>query len=534
MDGGRDLRLARVLVAYGAGAVVEYAAWIAVIFYAYDIGGATLAGIAGVVQLLPAAVIAPAAGSVGDRLPRGTALSGSYAVEALLIAVTAALLVLGAPVWAVLTASTLVTASVSVARPIHYASLPQLVRTPGALVRSNSATGVLQGVGLFVGPLLAGIVVERWSSATALGLCAVVVLLSALLTVRLRLPVASAGGDDGALRAAVAGLRVVGRDRGVLALLLALGMGYLVSGALEVLSVAFADEVLGAGSASAGLMFGASGVGALLGAALAAAVALRTRLALPVVAAIVVAGLPLMLMAEIRVLAPAVVLIAVYGLGEAIAGVTARTLLQRVTDDGLLARVFSVQEGVNLVGLALGAGLAPVLVAAFGPAAGFVPLGAGLVIAGLLCWLPLRAMDSRAVVRPDVVALLRRAEVFAAMAPPALERLAGGARWVELGADEVVIAQGETGDAYYVVGSGTLAVEVDGVRRDVLLGAGDGFGEIALLQDVPRTATVTTTSPVRLLRVERDPFLAAITGTVDGRSVAHDIAAAHLRRDAGS
>lgn len=534
MDGGRDLRLGRVLVAYALFAVVEYAAWIAVIFYAYEIGGATLAGVAGVVQLLPAAVIAPAVGSVGDRLPRGTALSGSYAVEALLIAATAGLLVVGAPIWAVLTASALVTASVSVARPIHYASLPQLVRTPGALVRSNSATGVLQGVGLFVGPLLAGIVVERWSSAVALGLCAVAVLVSCLLTVRLRLPVAAGEGGESALREAVAGLRVVGRERGVLALLLALGMGYLVSGALEVLAVTFSDEVLDAGSASAGLMFGASGVGALVGAGLAAAIALRTRLSLPVVAAIVVAGLPLMAMAQVSVLGPAVVLIAVYGLGEAIAGVTARTLLQRVTDDALLARVFSLQEGVNLTGLALGAGLAPVLVATVGPAAGFVPLGAGLVIAGLLCWLPLRAMDSRAVVHPEVVALLRRADVFAAMAPPALERLAQAARWVDVGAGDVVIRQGDVGDAYFVVESGTLSVEVDGVRRSAELGSGEGFGEIALLQDVPRTATVTATSAARLLRVDRDPFLAAITGSVDGRSVAHDIAAAHLQRDASS
>ena len=529
-----DRRLARVLVAFGAFAVVEYGAWIAVLFYAYAVGGATLAGVAGVAQLLPAAVLAPALGSVGDRLPRGTALSATYAVEAVLLAATAALLLLGAPVWAVVACSALVTASVSVARPIHYAALPTLAPTARSLVRANSASGVLEGVGLFLGPLVAGILAERWSPALALGLSAAVMVLVALVTVRLGLPVASDGGGESALRGAVAGLRQVAGDRGALALLLALGMAFLVAGALEVLAVAYADIVLDAGSAAAGLLVGASGVGGLVGAAAAAAVALRARLALPVVGAIVVAGLPLMVMAGVSELGPAVVLVAVYGLGQALAGVAARTLLQRGTDDALLARVFSVQEGVNLTGLALGAALAPVLVAVLGPAAGFVPLGAALVVAGLLCWRPLPGLDDRAVVRLDVVTALRGAAVLAAMAPPALERLAKGTVRLELAAGEVVIRQGDPGDAFYVVEDGSLRVEVDGVPRDRLLARGDGFGEIALLRDTPRTATVVAVDVVRLLRVERDAFLAAITGQADGRTVAEEVAAAHLERDATS
>jgi CRP/FNR family cyclic AMP-dependent transcriptional regulator len=154
------------------------------------------------------------------------------------------------------------------------------------------------------------------------------------------------------------------------------------------------------------------------------------------------------------------------------------------------------------------------------------------VVAALLCWFPLRALDARAVFRPDVLGLLRRVELLAAMAPPSLERLAGSASWVDVAADEVVVAQGAAGDAFFVVDAGTLSVQVDGVRRDRVLGAGDGFGEIALLAGVPRTATVTALEPVRLLRVERDAFLAAITGSPDGRRIADDVARAHLERDA--
>ncbi len=57
----------------------------------------------------------------------------------------------------------------------------------------------------------------------------------------------------------------------------------------------------------------------------------------------------------------------------------------------------------------------------------------------------------------------------------------------------------------------TLAVTVGG-RLARRLGPGDGFGEIALLRDVPRTATITTTAPSRLHTVRREDFLTAVTG----------------------
>ena len=117
----RDRRLPRVLAAFGLFAVVEYGAWFAVLLYAYTVGGVALAGVVGVVQLVPAAVLSPLLGSLGDRLPRGAALSGAYAAEAVFFAATAVLLAVDAPVPAVVAASALGTLTVSVARPIHFA-----------------------------------------------------------------------------------------------------------------------------------------------------------------------------------------------------------------------------------------------------------------------------------------------------------------------------------------------------------------------------------------------------------------------------
>ena len=118
------------------------------------------------------------------------------------------------------------------------------------------------------------------------------------------------------------------------------------------------------------------------------------------------------------------------------------------------------------------------------------------------------------------------------MSPPSLDRLSQAAQWTDVAGGDVVIRQGDHGDAFFVVHQGRLSVAVDGAPRAHALGPGDGFGEIALLRDVPRTATVTALEACRLLRIKQEDFLAAITGNADGRLIAEQVAAAHLDRDA--
>lgn len=526
-------RLVRVVAAFALFGVVEYAIWIAVLLWAYDLGGAPLAGLVSVLQLLPAVLLAPLAGAFGDRLPRGTALALAYAAEALVLAATAAALRTDSVVAVVVTAAAATTA-ISVARPIHYAALPALAPTPRALVAANSASGVADGVGAFVGPVLAGLVAAGagpWTVAAS-GAAGMLVAAALVLGLRLPAPTRDDGAEASALTEAAAGVRVVSRDRPVLALLLLVGTGFLVAGALEVLGVSFADAVLAGGEEAAGLLVGAVGIGALLGALAGAGLALRPRLAVPVVAGLVVAGLPLLAMGAAASLPAAAVLVAVCGLGSAFTGVAGRTLLQRSTDDVVLARVFAVQEAVTLAGLAIGAALAPLLIEWLGPVRAYAPFGLALVVGALAALPLLRALDRRATFRPDVLAVLHRVGFLAAMPPPALARLAQRATWVPIEAGAPVVVQGDVGDAYFVVSEGRLAVDVDGDRRPHELAPGDGFGEIALLRDVPRTATVTAVERSLLLRLERDDFLAAVTGSPDGAAVAHGIATAHLARDA--
>ena len=513
----QGLRLQRVIVAFAMMSVVEIAVWVTVILYAYGRGGTSAAGLATGLSLLPAALLAPALGSIGDRVPRGAALSGAYAVTGLVLLGLTALLHAEASLPLVVVGAAAVTLGISVARPIHYAALPQLAGTPQSLVWANSATGFASGVGGFAGPALAGIVTAT-AGAWLVGLVSAVAMVgSSALCLGLRLPEsADAAEADGALREAMAGLRHVGRDRAVLALLVLSGAVYLVTGALEILGVTFAAEILGVGESGQGLLVSAAGLGALGGALVGAGLAFRRRLATPLILGLVGAGIPLLVFGGVRSLAGGVILIAIFGLGERFSALASETLLQRSTDDDVLARVFAVSEAVMLIGYAVGASFTPMLVNATGVTGAYLPLGIAIVVLALVAWPLVRSLDERAVFRTEVLALLRKVGFLAAMRPAALDRLSNAATWVEVEPGEAVLTQGDMGDAFYVVESGRLSLAVDGNLLDRTLGPGDGFGEVGLLYDIQRTATVVALEQCWLVSVERDAFLAAVTRSPDG------------------
>jgi CRP-like cAMP-binding protein len=94
-------------------------------------------------------------------------------------------------------------------------------------------------------------------------------------------------------------------------------------------------------------------------------------------------------------------------------------------------------------------------------------------------------------------------------------------------AGSVIVKQGDSGDRFYVVVEGEVDVEVDGARVSDL-GPGGYFGEIALIRDVPRTATATARTDVVLYALEREDFLAAVTGHAPSEAAAENVASARL------
>ena len=528
--------LDRVTAAYGLFGVVENAVWMAVVLWAYDRGGAGLTALVSIAQLVPAALLSPGFAAYGDRGNRGAALVASHAAVAVAAALTAAALLAGAGPVLVVTASALLTTAGALVRPAHFAVLPSLAPDPGRLVVANARCAGLEQVTVFVGPAAAGAGAALAGAGTVLAVCAALSTVAALACLRLGVVGAGRPADDetppSAFREATEGLRVLRRDGAALALLLVLTGDVVLSGALDVVGTAFAVDTLGLGQTGAGLLVGASGLGGLLGAVAAARLARRRSLAPVVVAGCAVEGVAFSV-AGAAGLVPATLALIVCGAGGALTLVAGRTLLQRATDGGVLARVFAVQESVSLLGFAVGAAVAPALIGGLGAAGAFAPLGLAVAVVGTASWLLVRRLDARAVVRPEQAALLRSVPFLALLPPYELERLAQTVRTVEAADGEVVVRQGEPGTEYFVVADGTLTVEVDGEATGTVLRRGDGFGEIALLHAVPRTATVTATGAAALLALRGEDFLAAVTGSADGRRVADDVAAAHLARDAG-
>ena len=495
--------------------------WSCVMFYGYAEGGARLAGLVMLAQLVPAAVLGPLLGPIGDRFPRGTALSVTYAVNGVLLVAMAAAIASRAPIAVVVVIASVFVTAVSVARPIHYAALSQLTDTPADLARSYAASDFIYGVTLFVGPVASGLIIERIGFWAVPGCCAVVMLSAAALTTRLGLPVVEGDrGSESSLDEVVAGIVTVARDHGLLALTLLGGVCAFCMTSLDILSVSYASQVLRGDASTAGIVMGAAGVGAAIGAAGASLLLMRARLASPAVLGLAAAGLPLLGMTVTGWLPTAVLLLGLCGAGIALTLVATRTLMVRVTDGAILTRVFAVQESFLMFGYGLGAVIAPLFIARFGAAVAYVPLAVVVVVLALATWPQLRRLDAIAVFIPDVLHVLRRVPFLAGMAPPALEQLSREAEWQNVPAGSVVFREGERADAFYVVDEGEFSVKVAGEDGPQTIGAGDVFGEIPIHGSTSRTATVTALGPSRVVRLGRDEFVSAVTGRAQGHAMA--------------
>jgi MFS family permease len=481
-----------------------------------------------VVQLLPSALVAPLAARSADRRGPGALLLFGYVAQAVMLTVTAAALLLDVPSGVVYVGAVAAASAVTLVRPAQSALVPSLVSEPADLTAANAVSGWVESVSTLVGPALAGVMIRIDGPGAAVALFAIGLAVGAVLVAPLRQLDGPADSEPESEAPDVGGVaRALRRAPAVSLLLSLVGVQYVAIGALDVLEVVLAVDVLGLGPPGAGYLGAAFGAGGVLGGVFTFALIGRRRLTGSIVAAAVVFGAAFAALGLWAVVVLVLALACVVGASHAVLDMASRTILHRVAPPSFLGRIFGVQEGLNMLGLAIGSILVAPLVHAGGAEAATVAMG-GLLVAVTLAAAPMLIGIERVTPVPsEELVALRRSPLFEMLAAPVLEDLARALTPVAVAPSETVVREGERGTLFYLVADGELDVTV-GDRHLRTIDPGDGFGEIALLRDGIRTATVTARGSARLYALEREPFLEAVTGSPHAHRVAQERVADQL------
>jgi len=191
-----------------------------------------------------------------------------------------------------------------------------------------------------------------------------------------------------------------------------------------------------------------------------------------------------------------------------------------VAPQAVLARVWGVLQLTFLAAFAIGSALAPALLAGLSIQGTLAVVGLSVPVIVILLGPRLIQIDAAATApAADRLELLRRSTIFAPLPGTTIERLATQLMPLSVPAGHVLIREGDVGDRFYLIAEGRMDVSVQGVAV-ATLGTGDPVGEIALLRDVPRTATVTSASDAELYALTREDFLEAVTSHVASRQTA--------------
>lgn len=531
--GNRELR--RVEFAFLGFGCAENGVWVSVLVYAYQQRGTAFAAAIAVIQLLPAAAFAPVAAILTDRRGGAVGLLVGYLAQVVSTALAAALLLGGGPPVAVLAAAVAAACAVTFTRPAHAALLPLLVHDPRELTAANVVTGWFDSSSFLAGPALAGLMISIDGPGLSLLVFAGTVCVSAVLVAplvfRSRVPASTAPTAVPEADNGTGVLTALRAEPGAATLLGAVSLQYVGMGAIDVLVVVLAIKLLSLGPSGAGYLNAAFGAGGVAGGLIATALIGRHRMMPAFLASALAWGVAFLVLGAWPTGLGAFVLLAWAGSSRTVLDVSGRTLLQRVVPAEVRGRVFGVLEGCAMFGLALGSASIPLLALAGGPRASLVGIGLVLVLTAAATARVLARLDGRA---PDVeteLALLRTSSIFGVLSSPELEELARSLVPVAVTAGQIVVREGEPGDLYYLVEAGEVAVTV-GDAETRRLGPGDGFGEIALLRDGLRTATVTAQTPTRLYSLTRSAFLGAVTGSQHAAGAAENVISERLGESA--
>ena len=531
----RSPALRRINLALVGSVIGDWAFSVAFAVYVYQNGGATALGVISVVRYVTMAVLASILSVLADKVDRRGLMIAADAIRAVLVLACAAIVLTDGPATPVYVLSVLVGVVGLTFRPAQAALLPSLARNPSELTAANVASSTINSLGFFVGPMVAGLLLAVadvgavfafdaltfvWSAVMVFGVRPTTVVIETTLDIETRVEVDAPADDDepaeqgGGMFSGVAdGYRAILGDRD-LRLIVALYVAQtIVAGCSAVYEVTIALDLLKMSESGVGVLNAALGIGGLIGSVVALVLAQRGKLSRDFGIGVALWAAPLLLVAAFASIPSALVAMVLIGIGNSMVDVNAETIVQRLVPDEVLGRVFGALDSAAIAGMALGAAIMSMMIATIGLTGGLVVIGVGVTVLVLLTIPGLIRVDKTALA-PEGLDLLRGVPMLAVLPEHVIERLARTCELVTVRAGAQVFAEGDHGDRFYVIESGVARVSKSG-QPVAELAVGESFGEIALLRDVPRTATVVAVTDLTARAIERRHFLPAVTGHAD-------------------
>lgn len=524
--------LARMQVALLISLVGDLAFATAVTVWAFGEGGATAVAVLIAARLAAAAATAPVAAAITDRVSRRSTLLVTLGGRATLIAAAAGCLLgnVESP-WPVYVLAAAAGVLVAPFRTAQRAWMPALAAHPRELAASNATSGTLESLAVFLGPALGGLLLVVTSVPAVFGVTVAALVVAAVAVLAIRPEhrgstalVVPHDEPAGLLRELSAGFQTVFGDPDLRIVTGQVCAQTFIGGAAKVFLVVIAVQILDTGAEGVGFLEAALGVGALVGGVVAIARSSRQRLGWDMTVGVLLWSVPLLLIAAFPHLVVVVAVLVVVGAANPVVDINLDTIVQRMTPEHRMARVFGALDTCYITTQALGSLAMAPLLHLLGLQWALVVIALPVAVAAALSLGRMRSMDAR-LQAPEALGLLRGIPWFASLTPPTQESLARSLTRTEVAGGTAVVTQGENGDELHVIESGLVEVTQDG-RPLRTQDAGTFFGEIALLYDTPRSATVTALTDTVLLSLRREDFLAAVTGV--SRSLAEDTAATRL------
>jgi MFS family permease len=517
----RDFRI--LMARYVTSGIGSWAYVVALVAFVYEqTGSATWVAAVSIGRLAPMFVFSTYAGVLAERFERTRLMLVSDLSALVCMLGLVAVVLLDAPMWVAVAFSAITAVATIMEEPAVAALVPQIVGEDD-LAAANGLFGIIANLNVIAGPAVGAVLLALTSAAGTFavnaGTFAGAAALVAILHVRSTPTDVTGGGETGLLGQLTVGVRAIAQHR-VAVVLVTFGTVASFLWGIDTVLFPVLGDALDLGPNGFGYLLTGLGIGGVVAGTLVSRISKQPRLAATIAISMVVFSIPTALLTVVDDPVVAFGFQVIRGGAVLVVDVLAMTALQRALPSDLISRVFGAILTLGIGAMVAGAAIAPVLLARLGLEGTLLAVGLGipvLVVLSLPWW---TRMDREAVVRlAELAPRLRALEamgIFSQASPTVLERLAAAAEDVDLPAGTVVVHEGDPADALYVLVAGEVAVtsgEGASIRALATLAAPGYFGEIGLLERIPRTATVTTLSHVTLHRIDGESFLDALTTT---------------------